>query len=87
MDAEHALDTLYRFSVIGYEKRSGYGGTSWAFFYTDPDAAWDLFASRFKVHIGLKEFARLREERKTEVGHEYEYFEDSDLFRDDDVKY
>lgn len=62
--AEHALEQLYRFSVIGYERRSGYGGSSWAFQYTDPEAGWDNSATRFKVHLGLKEYARLREERK-----------------------
>jgi hypothetical protein len=58
-----ALSLLYRFSVIGYERRSGYGGTSWAFQYTDPEAGWDNAATRFKVHLGLKEYAKLREER------------------------
>lgn len=59
-----ALRFLYRFSVIGYERRSGYGGSSWAFQYTDPEAGWDGSASRFKVHLGLKEYAKLREERR-----------------------
>jgi hypothetical protein len=59
---DEALETLYRFSVIGYERRSGYGGSSWAFQYTSPEAGWDARAARFKVHLGLKEFAKLREE-------------------------
>ncbi len=59
---DEALETLYRFSVIGYERRSGYGGSSWAFQYTNPEAGWDNRASRFKVHLGLKEFAKLRED-------------------------
>jgi hypothetical protein len=59
---DEALETLFRFSVIGYERRSGYGGTSWAFHYTHPEAGWDNRATRFKVHLGLKEFAKLREE-------------------------
>lgn len=63
VSADEALALLYRFSVIGYEKRSGYGGTSWAFQYTDPEAGWDNKASRFKVHLGLKEYAKLRETR------------------------
>ncbi|HET6350366.1 MAG TPA: hypothetical protein VFH88_14920 [Candidatus Krumholzibacteria bacterium] len=62
MAADEALETLFRFSVIGYERRSGYGGTSWAFQYTHPEAGWDNRASRFKVHLGLKEFAKLRED-------------------------
>jgi hypothetical protein len=60
--AEEALEILYRFSVIGYERRSGYGGSSWSFQYTSPEAGWDSRAPRFKVHLGLKEFAKLREE-------------------------
>jgi len=59
-----ALRLLYQFSVLGYEKRSGYGGTSWVFQYTDPEVGWDSSATRFKIHLGLKEYARLREERK-----------------------
>lgn len=62
--ADSALAQLYRFSVIGYERRSGYGGSSWAFQYNDPEAGWDNSATRFKVHLGLKEYARLREERR-----------------------
>ncbi|MGE7199572.1 P-loop ATPase, Sll1717 family [Brevundimonas naejangsanensis] len=60
---DDALALLYRFSVIGYQRRSGYGGSSWAFQYTDPEAGWDNGASRFKVHPGLKEYAKLREKR------------------------
>lgn len=63
MSAGDALSMLYRFSVIGYERRSGYGGTSWAFQYTDPEAGWDNGATKFKVHLGLKEYAKLREAR------------------------
>lgn len=60
--ADQALELLYRFSVIGYEHRSGYGGSYWAFQYINPEAGWDSRASKFKVHLGLKEFAKLREE-------------------------
>ncbi len=59
-----AFSMLYKFSVIGYERRSGYGGSSWAFQYTDPEAGWDNAATRFKVHLGLKEYTKLREERR-----------------------
>jgi hypothetical protein len=62
MAADEALEMLFRFSVIGYERRSGYGGSSWAFQYTNPEAGWDNRAARFKVHLGLKEFAKLRED-------------------------
>jgi hypothetical protein len=64
--ADHALKLLYRFSVIGYERRSGYGGSSWAFQYTDPQAGYDGNALRYKVHPGLKEYAKLREGRAGE---------------------
>ena len=64
VSATDALAFLYRFSVIGYEKRSGYGGTSWVFQYSDPQAGWDAAANRFKVHLGLKEYAKLSETRQ-----------------------
>lgn len=64
IDADEALSLLYRFSVVGYERRSGYGGSSWAFQYTDPEAGYDNNANKFKVHLGLKEYARLRESRQ-----------------------
>ena len=81
MSAEEALVLLHRFSVIGYEKRSGYGGSSWVFMYEAPDAGWDAHASRFKVHSGLKEFAKLREERITNDPNAYiieSFFDDVD---------
>jgi hypothetical protein len=62
-DADSALETLYQFSVIGYRRGIGSGGSGWTFQYTDPDAGWDNAATRMKVHSGLKEFAKLREER------------------------
>ncbi len=64
IDADHALELLYRFSVVGYERRSGYGGSSWTFQYTDPGAGYDRNANRFKIHPGLKEYAKLREARQ-----------------------
>lgn len=64
LSANDALKMLYRFSVIGYERRSGYGGTSWSFQYTNPEAGWDDGAQKLKVHQGLKEYAKLSEERK-----------------------
>lgn len=62
-DADEALEMLYDFSVIGYRRGIGSGGSGWVFQYTDPDAGWDNGASKLKVHLGLKEFAKLREER------------------------
>ena len=64
-DTDDALEMLYNFSIIGYSTRSGYGGSSWTFQYTDPQAGWDNAATRFKVHLGLKEYAKLREERRS----------------------
>lgn len=61
---DDALQLLFDFSAIGYETRSGYGGSGWIFSYEHPESGWDKSASRFKVHLGLKEVARLREERK-----------------------
>ncbi|MFO8125860.1 P-loop ATPase, Sll1717 family, partial [Yoonia sp.] len=58
-----ALELLYRFSVIGYETRMGKGGSGWAFRYLDSNAKWDPSVNRLKVHLGLKEFAKLKEER------------------------
>lgn len=67
LNADKALEMLYRFSVIGCERRSGKGGSSWSFRYSDPNGGWDAFSSRYKVHLGLKEFARLKEERAGEA--------------------
>src|SRR3979411_1043763 len=39
MPADEALALLYRFSVIGYERRSGYGGSSWGLPSTTTQAA------------------------------------------------
>lgn len=64
ISADEALELLYRFSVVGYEKRSGYGGSSWTFQYSDPQAGWDASATKFKVHPGLKEYAKLSETRQ-----------------------
>lgn len=63
VSAHEALKLLHTFSVIGYNTRSGYGGSSWVFMYEEPDKGWDAHATRFKVHPGLKEHAGLREER------------------------
>ena len=62
--ADDALRMLFTFSVIGIERRSGYGGSGWLFQYESPEAQWDQAANKFKVHPGLKEFARLLEERR-----------------------
>jgi hypothetical protein len=64
MAPDEALSLLYRFSVVGYDKRSGYGGSSWVFQYSDPQAGWDGASTKFKVHLGLKENAKLSENRE-----------------------
>ena len=63
IDADEALELLYNFSVIGYRKGVGKGGSGWVFQYSDPDVGWDNATTRLKVHVGLKEIAKLREER------------------------
>ena len=62
--AEEALELMYQFSVIGYRRGIGKGGSGWVFQYSDPHAGWDNGATLLKVHLGLKEFAKLREERR-----------------------
>lgn len=61
--SERALQQLYLFSVVGYLQPSGGGGSSWSFRYADNSSEWDATATRLKVHIGLKEHAKLKEER------------------------
>lgn len=63
LDGDAALEQLYRFSIVGYLRPSGGGGSSWSFRYSNENAGWDATASRLKVHLGLKEHAQLKEER------------------------
>lgn len=63
--ADEALEQLYKFSVIGYLQPVGGGGSSWSFRYIDETSGWDRTATRLKVHLGLKEHAKLKEERKS----------------------
>ncbi|MBA6254405.1 MULTISPECIES: P-loop ATPase, Sll1717 family [unclassified Colwellia] len=58
-----SLEELYNFSVIEYEVRSGYGGSAWKSKFANPELGWDINAIRFKVHLGLKEYMKLKEER------------------------
>jgi hypothetical protein len=60
---EQSLEELYNFSVIEYEARSGYGGSGWKSKFANPELGWDANANRFKVHLGLKEYMKLKEER------------------------
>lgn len=59
---DDVLEKLYNFSVIGYDSRLPRGGAEWVFRYSHRKR-FDSLAGRFKVHPGLKEFAKLREER------------------------
>lgn len=64
-----ALERLFSFSVVGYRQSLGGGGSRWVFKYLESSAQFDPGASLFKVHLGLKEYYRLREERLSqEVG-------------------
>jgi len=60
---QQSLEILYNFSIIEYEARSGYGGSSWVSKFANPELGWDSNAVRFKVHLGLKEYLKLKEER------------------------
>lgn len=62
---DEALELLYSFSVIGYRSSLGTGGSGWYFQYLEPQAGYDNASSILKVHLGLKEYAKLREERAT----------------------
>ncbi len=64
-----------KLSKLSFEP--SYGGRAWSFKYTDENSGWDNGASRFKVHLGLKEFAKLREERQPQ------YFSATSNFRFD----
>ena len=66
LSADEALRTLFDFSVIAYEKRIGGGGSGWFFKYAENSGAWDNAATRFKVHLGLKEYAKLKEDRQSQ---------------------
>ncbi|QSX28484.1 P-loop ATPase, Sll1717 family [Shewanella cyperi] len=61
--ASQSLEELYNFSIIEYEARSGYGGSGWKSKFANPELGWDANANRFKVHLGLKEYMKLKEER------------------------
>ncbi len=58
-----ALEMLFRFNVIAYQSRSGYGGSEWIYRYLRSGSRWDAGATQFRVHPGLKEYCRLKESR------------------------
>jgi len=61
LSAEVAIETLFKFSVVGYRQPLGGGGSAWTFRHIDQGAVWDSAVERFKIHQGLKEEAKLRE--------------------------
>jgi hypothetical protein len=61
--AREALERLFSFSVVGYRQSLGGGGSRWVFKYLETISQFDPGATLFKVHLGLKECYRLREER------------------------
>lgn len=52
-----ALESLFRFSVVGFTKTggAGYGGSAVAFQYRDPRISFDPSARMLHIHPGLKE--------------------------------
>jgi energy-coupling factor transporter ATP-binding protein EcfA2 len=63
LNAKTVLANLFAFSIIGYRQMLSGGGSRWVFRYLEPSAQFDPRATLFKVHLGLKEYYRLREER------------------------
>lgn len=63
-DANTALEKLFEYSVVGYKRPKSGGGSGWIYQYKDRTATFDARAESFKVHLGLSEFANLREERR-----------------------
>jgi hypothetical protein len=63
LDAEAALEMLYRYGIIGFTKigGGGYGGSAVAFSYRDASINFDPAAPSFSVHPGLKEALELIE--------------------------
>lgn len=63
-DSGRALEILYNYSIIAYLRPRPSGGTDWIWKYKQPDQNFDPNADRFKVHLGLQDFANLRAERR-----------------------
>lgn len=64
-DGGSALSKLFEYSVVSYLRPRRGGGSDWVWKYRDRTANFDARAERFRVHLGIVEFANLREERKT----------------------
>jgi hypothetical protein len=56
------LAALYRFSIIGFYRAGGkgLGGAEWVFRYREPGTAFDVNASKFRVHTGLLDVLGLK---------------------------
>lgn len=60
--SEDILAALYRFSIIGFYRAGGkgLGGAEWVFRYKEPGTAFDVNASKFRVHTGLLDVLGLK---------------------------
>lgn len=60
------MERLYEFSIIGFYKPGGggYGGSEYRFQYTSDHQKFNPNASKFKVHLGFKEYLELIENRE-----------------------
>lgn len=65
-DSSSALSRLFEYSAVAYLRPRRGGGTDWVWKYKDRTANFDARAERFRVHLGIVEFANLREERRTD---------------------
>lgn len=64
-DGGAALSRLFDYSVVAYLRPRRGGGSDWVWKYKDRTANFDARAERFRAHLGIVEFANLREERRT----------------------
>lgn len=60
--ADHILERLYFFSLVGFYRAGGrgYGGSEYVFRYKEPKTRFDGTASRYRVHPGLVEVLGLK---------------------------
>ena len=63
-DGGSALSKLFEYSVVAYLRPRRGGGSDWVWKYKDRTSNFDARADRFRVHLGIVEFANLREERR-----------------------
>ena len=60
-EAGTALAKLFEYSVVAYLRPRRGGGSDYVWKYKDRTANFDARADRFKAHLGIVEFANLRE--------------------------